>query len=83
MRDKSRLTEKESIKLTITRNLDCNLIRYKEVESEVKWVEQKHDALLAEREGIFISSKKMKMELEVVGKEWIEYEANAKAAEAE
>ncbi|KAK9019694.1 hypothetical protein V6N11_054204 [Hibiscus sabdariffa] len=83
VRDKSRLTEKESIKLTITRNLDHNLVRYKEVESEVKWVEQKHAALLAERRGIFRSSKKMKMELEALGKEWTEYEANAKAAEAE
>ncbi|KAK8671500.1 hypothetical protein V6N13_038095 [Hibiscus sabdariffa] len=81
--DKSRLTEKKSIKLKITRNLDHNLIRYKEVESEVKQVEQKLAALLAERKGIFRSSKEMKMELEAVGKECAEYEANAKAAEEE
>ncbi|KAK8662100.1 hypothetical protein V6N13_091688 [Hibiscus sabdariffa] len=80
--DKSRNTEKESIRLTITRNLDRNLIRYKEVESEVKQVEQKLSALLAERKGIFRSSKEMRMELEALGQEWAEYEANAKAAEA-
>ncbi|KAK8999162.1 hypothetical protein V6N11_070339 [Hibiscus sabdariffa] len=65
----------KAFKLTITRKLDHNLIRYKEVE-------QKLAALLAERKGIFRSSKKMRMELEAVGKEWAEYEANAKAAEA-
>ncbi|KAK9019705.1 hypothetical protein V6N11_054215 [Hibiscus sabdariffa] len=80
--DKSRHTEKESIKLTITRNLDRNLIRYKEMESEVKQVEQKLAALLAERKGIFRSSKEMRIELEALGQEWAEYEANAKAAEA-
>ncbi|KAK8999171.1 hypothetical protein V6N11_070348 [Hibiscus sabdariffa] len=46
-------------------------------------IEQKHAALLAEQKEIFRSSKKMKMELEAVGKEWTGYEANAKAAEAE
>ncbi|GMI80862.1 hypothetical protein HRI_001755500 [Hibiscus trionum] len=81
--DKSRLTEKKSIKLKITRKLDSNLIRYKEVESEMKHVEQKLAALLAERKGIFISSKEMKVELEALGNEWEEYEANAKAAEEE
>ncbi|KAK8662154.1 hypothetical protein V6N13_091741 [Hibiscus sabdariffa] len=81
--DKSRLTEKESTKLKITRNLDHNLVRYKEVESEVKQVEQKLAALLAERKGIFRSCKEMKMELEAVGKECAECEANAKAAEEE
>ncbi|KAK9019702.1 hypothetical protein V6N11_054212 [Hibiscus sabdariffa] len=81
--DKSQLAEKESIKLNITRNLDGNVIRYKEVESDVKQVEQKLVALLAERKGIFTSSKEMKMELEALGKEWAAYEANAKAAEEE
>ncbi|XP_039067264.1 MATH domain and coiled-coil domain-containing protein At3g58270-like isoform X2 [Hibiscus syriacus] len=83
VQDKSRFTEKESIKLTISRNLDLNLIRYKEVESELKQVEQKLAALLAERKGIFQGSKEMKKELEALGKEWAEYEGNAKAAEEE
>ncbi|KAK8662156.1 hypothetical protein V6N13_091743 [Hibiscus sabdariffa] len=74
--DKGRLTEKESIKLKITRKLDHNLIRYKEVE-------QKLAALSAERKEIFRSSKEMKMELEAVEKECAGYEANAKAAEEE
>ncbi|KAK8662125.1 hypothetical protein V6N13_091713 [Hibiscus sabdariffa] len=74
--NKGRLTEKESIKRKITRKLDHNLIRYKEVE-------QKLAALSAERKGIFRSSKEMKMELEAVEKEWAGYEANAKAAEEE
>ncbi|KAK8999201.1 hypothetical protein V6N11_070377 [Hibiscus sabdariffa] len=68
VQDKARLTEMESIKRKITRNLDSNLIRYKEAESEVKWVEQKHAALLAEQKETFRCSKKMKMELEAVGK---------------
>ncbi|KAK8662168.1 hypothetical protein V6N13_091755 [Hibiscus sabdariffa] len=95
--DKNHLTEKESTKLTLTRTLDRNVIRYKEVESEVKQIEQKlavlHEQLeeaqkkrgnmLAEREGIFKSSKEMKVELDALGKEWSEYEANAKVAEEE
>ncbi|XP_017647913.1 MATH domain and coiled-coil domain-containing protein At3g58270-like [Gossypium arboreum] len=36
MQDMNCLTEKKSIKLTITHKLDRNVIRYKEVESEVK-----------------------------------------------
>ncbi|KAK9019652.1 hypothetical protein V6N11_054166 [Hibiscus sabdariffa] len=93
--DKNHLTEKESIKLTLTGTLDGNVIRYKEVESEVKQIEQKLAALhkqveeaekkrenmLGEREGIFKSSKEMKVELDALGKEWSEYEANAKVAE--
>ncbi|KAG4180934.1 hypothetical protein ERO13_A10G195901v2 [Gossypium hirsutum] len=97
LQDKNCLTEKESIKLTITHKLDRNLIRYKEVESEVKQVEKKLAALhvqveeaqkkrekmLAERKEIFKSSKEMKMELEAVEKQWAEYEVKAKVAEKE
>ncbi|XP_039036124.1 protein IWS1 homolog 1-like [Hibiscus syriacus] len=39
--DKNHLSENESIKLTITHNLNNNLVRYKEMELEVKQVEQK------------------------------------------
>ncbi|KAK8494334.1 hypothetical protein V6N13_090603 [Hibiscus sabdariffa] len=39
VQEKTRLIEKESIKLTISRNLDCNITRYKEVKSEVTPVE--------------------------------------------
>ncbi|GMI80519.1 hypothetical protein HRI_001721200 [Hibiscus trionum] len=81
--EKTRLTAKESIKLTITRNLDHNTTRYNEVKSEVKRVEQKLAALLAEQKDIFRSSKGMRMELEALGKEWAEFEAKAKAAEEE
>ncbi|KAK8662099.1 hypothetical protein V6N13_091687 [Hibiscus sabdariffa] len=95
--DKSHLTEKESMKLTVTHNLDRNLVRYKEVESKVKQVEQKlaafheqveeaqkeRENMLAEQKGIFRSSKKMQMELEALEKKWAEYEAKAEAAEKE
>ncbi|KAK8576122.1 hypothetical protein V6N13_090601 [Hibiscus sabdariffa] len=95
VQNKNRLTENESIKLTITRNLGSNLIRYKEVESEVKQVEQKLAALheqveeakkarenmLGERKGIFRSSKRMKVELEALEKKRAEYEAEAEVAE--
>lgn len=81
--DKKHLTTKKSVKLTINRNLDRNLIRYKEIESEVKHVEQKLAALLAERKEIFRNSKEMKIELQALDKEWAEYEANAKVAEEE
>ncbi|GMI80518.1 hypothetical protein HRI_001721100 [Hibiscus trionum] len=83
VQEKTRFSAKESIKLTITQNLDRNTTRYKEVISEVKQVEQKLSSLLAEQKDIFRSSKRMKMELEALGKEWAEYEANAKAAEEE
>ncbi|GMI87534.1 hypothetical protein HRI_002422700 [Hibiscus trionum] len=96
-RDKDNLTEKESIKLTLTHNLDRNLIRYKEVESEAKQIERnlvalheqveeahkKRENRLSERKGIFRSSMKMKEELEALGKEWAEYEAKAEVAEKE
>ncbi|GMI80500.1 hypothetical protein HRI_001719300 [Hibiscus trionum] len=95
--DKNQLSEKESMKLTITHNLDSNVVRYKEVESDVKQVEQKLAAfheqveeaekerqnMLAERKGIFRSSKRMKVELEALEKKWVEYEAKAEAAEKE
>ncbi|GMI80503.1 hypothetical protein HRI_001719600 [Hibiscus trionum] len=95
--DKNRLTAKESIKKTVTCNLESNLIRYKEVELEVKQVDQKITALqkqveeaqkkkesmLAEQKGIFRSSKNMKMELEALTKECEECEAKAKVAEDE
>ncbi|PPD82799.1 hypothetical protein GOBAR_DD20259 [Gossypium barbadense] len=90
MQDKNCLAEKESIKLTTTHKLDRNLIRYKEVESEVavlhvqvEEAEKKRKNILAERKEIFKSSKKMKMELEAVEKRWAEYEAMAKVAEEE
>ncbi|KAK9019650.1 hypothetical protein V6N11_054164 [Hibiscus sabdariffa] len=63
--DKNHLTEKESIKLTLT----------------VEEAEKKRENMLGEREGIFKSSKEMKVELDALGKEWSEYEANAKVAE--
>ncbi|GMI80524.1 hypothetical protein HRI_001721700 [Hibiscus trionum] len=80
---KNHLTAKKSIKNHLTRKLECSLIRYKEAESEVKQVQQKLAALLAERKGIFRDSKEMKKELEAMGKEWEEYEAKAKVAEEE
>ncbi|GMI80523.1 hypothetical protein HRI_001721600 [Hibiscus trionum] len=80
---KNHLTAKKSIKNHLTRKLECNLIRYKEAESEVKQVQQKLAALLAERKGIFRDSKEMKMELEALAKECEECEAKAKVAEDE
>ncbi|TYG99965.1 hypothetical protein ES288_A10G236800v1 [Gossypium darwinii] len=74
MQGKNHLLAKESMKQTITRDLDRNLIRYKEIESEFA-------ALLAERMGIFRTCQKK--ELEALGKELAEYEAKAKAAEEE
>ncbi|KAK8662160.1 hypothetical protein V6N13_091747 [Hibiscus sabdariffa] len=95
--DKKHLSEMESMKLTITHNLDRNLVRYKEVESEVKQVDQKlaafqqqveetqkeREKMLDERNGIFRSSKRMKVELEALEKKWAEYEAKAEVAEKE
>ncbi|MBA0629432.1 hypothetical protein Godav_023990 [Gossypium davidsonii] len=87
-------TAKESIKRTMTCNLESSLIRYKEVETEVKQVDQKLAALheeveeaqkkkeemLGEGKRIYRSCKEMKMELEASGKEWAEYEATAKVS---
>ncbi|KAK8633937.1 hypothetical protein V6N13_014768 [Hibiscus sabdariffa] len=92
--DKNYLSEKESIKLTITHSLDSNVVRYKEVESEVKQVDQKfasfheqveeaekeRENMLAEQKGMFRSLKKMQMEIEALETKWSEYEAKAKAA---
>ncbi|KAK8276903.1 hypothetical protein V6Z11_D10G230700 [Gossypium hirsutum] len=90
MQDKNCLAEKESFKLTTTNKLGRNLIRYKEVESEVavlhvqvEEAEKKRKIILAERKELFKSSKKMKMELEALEKQWAEYEAMAKVAEEE
>ncbi|KAK9019703.1 hypothetical protein V6N11_054213 [Hibiscus sabdariffa] len=95
--DMNHLSEKQSMKLTITHSLDSNVVRYKEMESEVKRVEQKlaafheqveeaqkeMESMLAERKGIFRSSKRMKVELEALEKKWAEYEAKAEVAETE
>ncbi|KAL4360996.1 hypothetical protein GQ457_04G017610 [Hibiscus cannabinus] len=97
VKDKNRHTANESIKKTITCNLECNLNKYKEVESEVKQMEQKLTALqeqveeekrkresvLTEQKRIFRSFKKMKMELEALEKEWAECESKGKVAEYE
>ncbi|KAK8662121.1 hypothetical protein V6N13_091709 [Hibiscus sabdariffa] len=95
--DKKHLSEMDSMKLTITHNLDRNLVKYKEVESEVRHVDQKlaafqqhveeaqkeREKMLDERNGIFRSSKRMKVELEALEKKWAEYEAKAEVAEKE
>ncbi|XP_039067489.1 protein IWS1 homolog 2-like [Hibiscus syriacus] len=95
--DKNNLREKESMKQTISHNLDSNLVKYKEMGSEVKRVEQilaafhelveeaekERENIVAEQKGIFRSSKKMKMELEALEEKWEEYEAKAKVAEKE
>ncbi|KAL4387507.1 hypothetical protein GQ457_09G027650 [Hibiscus cannabinus] len=95
--DKKHLSEMESMKLTITHNLDRNLVKYKEVESEVRQVDQKlaafqqhveeaqkeREKMLDERKGIFRSSKRMKVELEALENKWAEYEAKAEIAEKE
>ncbi|KAL4355442.1 hypothetical protein GQ457_06G036630 [Hibiscus cannabinus] len=92
VKDKNRHTANESMKKTITCNLECNLNKYKEVESEVKHMEQKLTALqeqveeakrkresvLTEQKRIFRSFKKMKMELEALEKEWAECEFKGK-----
>ncbi|KAK8671450.1 hypothetical protein V6N13_038046 [Hibiscus sabdariffa] len=80
-----------------TLTIEQKNVLYKEVESEVKQIEQELAALhekveeaqkkrknmIGEREGIFKRSKEMKVELDALGKEWSEYEANAKVAEVE
>ncbi|MFQ6646701.1 hypothetical protein Gotur_019983 [Gossypium turneri] len=97
VQDKDQLTAKESIKRTMTCNLDSSLIRYKEVETEVKQVDQilaalreeveeaqkRKEKMLAERKGIYRSCKEMKMELDALGKELAECEATAKVGEEE
>ncbi|KAK8662107.1 hypothetical protein V6N13_091695 [Hibiscus sabdariffa] len=95
--DKNYFSEREPMKLTITHSLDSNLVRYKELESEVKQVEQKlaafqhhvkeaqkeREKMLEERNGIFRSSKRMKGKLEAWENKWTEYEAKAEVAEKE
>ncbi|MBA0756468.1 hypothetical protein Gogos_005618 [Gossypium gossypioides] len=97
VQDKNQLTAKESIKRTMTRSLESSLIRYNEVETEVKQVDQilaalheevveaqkKREKMLAERNGIYRSCKEMKMKLDALGKEWAVYEATARAGEEE
>ncbi|XP_052478023.1 protein RESTRICTED TEV MOVEMENT 3-like isoform X1 [Gossypium raimondii] len=97
VQDKNQLTAKESIKRTMTRSLESSLIRYKEVETEVKQVDQilaarheevveaqkKREKMLAERNGIYRSCKEMKMKLDALGKEWAVYEATARVGEEE
>ncbi|TYG51299.1 hypothetical protein ES288_D10G247100v1 [Gossypium darwinii] len=97
VQDKDQLTAKESIKRTMTCNLESSLIRYKEVETEVKQVDQilaalreeveeaqkRKEKMLAERKGIYRSCKEMKMELDALGKELAECEATAKVGEEE
>ncbi|TYJ15916.1 hypothetical protein E1A91_A10G215000v1 [Gossypium mustelinum] len=97
VQDKNQLTAKESIKRTMTRSLESSLIRYKEVETEVKQVDQilaalheevveaqkKREKMLAERNGIYKSCKEIKMKLDALGKEWAVYEATARVGEEE
>ncbi|XP_052478081.1 MATH domain and coiled-coil domain-containing protein At3g58270 isoform X3 [Gossypium raimondii] len=97
VQDKDQLTAKESMKRTMTCNLESSLIRYKEVETEVKQVDQtlaalreeveeaqkRKEKMLAERKGIYRSCKEMKMELDALGKELAECEATAKVGEEE
>ncbi|KAH1045946.1 hypothetical protein J1N35_036730 [Gossypium stocksii] len=97
VQDKDQLTAKESIKRTMTCNLESRLIRYKEVETEVKQEDQilavlreeveeaqkRKEKLLAERKGIYRSCKEMKIELDALGKELAECEATAKVGKEE
>ncbi|XP_022743198.1 MATH domain and coiled-coil domain-containing protein At3g58270-like isoform X2 [Durio zibethinus] len=97
VQDRNLLTEKESVKLNLNRDLERSLIKFKEAKAEVKQVEQKIAALheqvdeaqknreniLAEQKQIFRISKELKMELEALGKQWPEYEAKANVAEEE
>ncbi|KAK8662153.1 hypothetical protein V6N13_091740 [Hibiscus sabdariffa] len=86
-----------STTLTIEQKNVLNLVRYKEVESEFKRVEQKlaafheqveetqkeRENMLAEKKGMFRSSKKLKVKLEALEKKWAEYEAKTEVAEKE
>ncbi|OMO88600.1 TRAF-like family protein [Corchorus capsularis] len=95
--DKALLSEKESLKLTLTRDLEHSLNFFKQGKAELIQIEQKiaslheqvdeeekkkTDILAARAEKFKITNDK-KMELEALGKEWPEYEAKAKAAEDE
>ncbi|OMO53557.1 TRAF-like family protein [Corchorus olitorius] len=97
VQEKNLLSDKESAKLTLTRNLEKSLNIFKEIKVELKQSEQKIASLieqldeeqkhkmniLAVRKENFKATKDMKMELEAIGKEWPEYEAKAKAADDE
>ncbi|OMO99323.1 TRAF-like family protein [Corchorus capsularis] len=96
MQDRNELLEKESKKLKLIHDLEHSLNRFKDAKVEVKQIEQKLAALheheqaekdkqkiLAERKVIFKGSKDLKMELEALEKEWLEYEAKGKVAEEE
>ncbi|XVF40994.1 hypothetical protein PTKIN_Ptkin01aG0244800 [Pterospermum kingtungense] len=97
VQDRKLLSEKESVKLTVTRNLERSLVKFKEAKTEEEKVEQKIAALykqvdeeqknkeniLTEMKEIFRISKELKMELEAIEKELPEYEAKAKVAEEE
>ncbi|XWS65386.1 hypothetical protein CRYUN_Cryun05aG0108500 [Craigia yunnanensis] len=97
VQDRNLLTEKESIKLTLTHNLERSLVKFKEAKAEGEQVEQKiaalqeqvdeaeknKESILTEQKEIFRISKELKMELEALGKELPEYEAKAKVAEEE
>ncbi|OMO99324.1 TRAF-like family protein [Corchorus capsularis] len=95
MQHKNRVSEKESMKLKLTRDLEHSVNKFKDAREEVKQIEQKISALheqvceakknkekiLAETKGIFKMSKELKMELEALGKELAEYEGKAKVAD--
>ncbi|XWS65384.1 hypothetical protein CRYUN_Cryun05aG0108300 [Craigia yunnanensis] len=90
VQDRNRLTEKESVKLTLSHNLERSLVKFKEAKAEREQVEQKIaalqeqvDSILTEQKEIFRISKELKMELEALGKELPEYEAKAKVAKEE
>ncbi|XVF41338.1 hypothetical protein PTKIN_Ptkin01aG0272100 [Pterospermum kingtungense] len=97
VQDMNLLSEKESVKLTLTRNLERSLLKFKEAKAEEEKVEQKiadlykqldeaqknKENILTEKKEIFRISKELKMELETIGKELPEYEAKAKVAEEE
>ncbi|XP_039002916.1 protein RESTRICTED TEV MOVEMENT 3-like isoform X2 [Hibiscus syriacus] len=81
-RDKDHLTEKESVKLELTLNLDLNLIRYKDIKSEVNRIEEnlvalneqveeahkEREKMLAEGKGIFSNSKRIKKGVGSIGR---------------
>ncbi|WRX11624.1 MATH/TRAF domain - like 4 [Theobroma cacao] len=97
VQDKNLLTEKESVKLALSRNLEDSLVKFKEAKAEVKQAEQKlaslheqvveaqknKENILAERKEIFKISQDLKAQRDAMGKEWPEYAAKAKVAEEE
>ncbi|OMP06464.1 TRAF-like family protein [Corchorus capsularis] len=95
--DKTLLAEKESVKLTLTHDLENSLNFFEQGKAELKQIELKIASLLeqvdeeqkkkmnilAARMEKFKITNDKKMELEALGKEWPEYEAKVKAAEDE